>query len=127
MSKPANSVDQYLQTLPASVRQTLEAVRKAVKSAAPDADEVISYRIPVYKYRGDLVAFMAARNHCSFITMSHPLVKALKQELKLYHTSGTTIHFPLDKPLPDALVKKIVKARLKENEEKAGKKKSTAK
>jgi len=123
MAKPTKTVNEYLQALPANVRRTLEQVRKAIKSAAPEAEEVISYRIPVYKYKGDLVGFMATKNHCSFITMSYPVVKAYKKELKPYGTSGTTIHFPLDKPLASSLVKKLVKARIKENEEKTVKKK----
>ena len=126
MALPAKTVDQYLQALPLKVHKTLEVVRKAIKSAAPDAEETISYRIPLYKYKGHLVGFMAFKNHCSFVTMSQSIIKAFKNDLKPYKVSGTTIHFPVDKPLPPSLVKKLVKARLVENKEKAGKKKSAA-
>jgi uncharacterized protein YdhG (YjbR/CyaY superfamily) len=61
---------------------------------------------------------MAHKNHCSLVTMSYDIVKKMKSELKPYKVSGTTIHFPLNKALPDALIKKIVKARIKENEDK---------
>jgi len=119
MPKPAKSVDQYLGGLDSKTRRALEQVRKAIKSAAPKAEELVSYRIPLYKYKGHLVGFMAAKNHCSLVTMSQPLIRALKAELKPYEVSGTTIHFSPDKLLPSTLVKKIVKARIKENEEKA--------
>ena len=116
MPKTANSVDEYLNMLAPVVRKTLESVRKSIKSAAPDADEIIGYRIPLYKYNGHLTAFFAAKSHCSFVTMSSNVIKTFKTQLKPYKVSGTTIHFPLDKPLPAELVKKIVKARVKENE-----------
>ncbi len=111
------TVDEYLKILDVKQRKALQQVRNAVKAAAPKAEELISYRIPLYKYSGGhLVALMAAQNHCSFVTMSVPLVKSLKDELKNFNVSGTTIHFTGEKPLPAALVKKIVKARMKENE-----------
>ncbi len=116
MAKPSKTVEEYLNMLPIGVRKTLEQVRKAIKSAAPNAEEVINYRIPLYKHRGHLVGFVAFKNHCSFITMSHSVVKAFKNELKPYDVSGTTIHFSPDKPLPSTLVKKLVRARINENE-----------
>ncbi|MCI0449245.1 MAG: DUF1801 domain-containing protein [Chlorobi bacterium] len=119
MAKTAKTVDEYLNQISPKARKSLEQLRKAIKSAAPKTEELISYRIPLYKYKGHLTAFMAAKNHVSFVTMSVPLVKSLKNELKPYKVSGTTIHFPYDKPIPATLVKKIMKARMKENEEKA--------
>ncbi len=119
MAKPAKTVDEYLQALPSGVRTTLEKVRKAIKSAAPMAEEKIGYGIPYYKYKGSFLALTAQKNHCSLVTMSYNIVKELKNELKPYGVSGTTIHFPLDKALPAALVSKIVKRRIKENEEKS--------
>jgi uncharacterized protein YdhG (YjbR/CyaY superfamily) len=119
MLKQVKTVNEYLEQLDAKTRKLLQQVRNAIKSAAPKAEELISYRIPLYKYNGHLVAFMAQKNHCSFVTMSSPLMKVLKDELKQYDVSGTTIHFQYDKPLPSVLIKKIVKARIKENEEKA--------
>ena len=111
------TVGEYLNALPADVRSTLEKVRKAIKEAAPKAEEVISYHIPTYKYLGTLVHFAAFKDHCSFFGASKRLLESFKEELQPYNVSGTTIHFRADKPLPSALVKKLVKARIKENEE----------
>lgn len=112
----AKNVDEYLQALPEAVRITLEKVRQAIKAAAPNAEEVISYQIPTYKYHGPLVHFMAGKNHCSFITVSKSINEIFKEELKPWRTSGTTIHFTTSHPLPSSIVKKIVKMRIKENE-----------
>lgn len=118
MTKPAKTVDEYLSRLDTGTSKALEQLRKAIKSAASKAEEVISYRIPLYKYNGYLVAFKTGEEFCSFITMSGSLVKAFKKELEGYEVSGTTIHFQPGKPLPSSLVRKLVKARMKENEEK---------
>jgi len=123
-NKPAKSVDEYLDAFPEKVRSSIGKVRKAIKAAAPKAVEVIGYRIPMYKYNGDLVALSAFKDHSSFITMSYKVMKELKEELRPYDTSGTTIHFSLNKPLPSSLVKKIVKARIKENDAKSKSKKT---
>ena len=122
MKKQPKTVDEYLEQLDIKTRKSLQQVRNAVKSAAPKAEEIISYRIPLYKYNGHLIAFMAQKEHLSFVTMSYSLVKILNNELKQYDVSGTTIHFQPDKPLSAALIKKIVKARIKENKEKKRKK-----
>jgi uncharacterized protein YdhG (YjbR/CyaY superfamily) len=106
MPKPAKTVDEYLALLEPKICRTLGNVRSAVISAAPDSEELIRYRIPYYKQKGALIAFMAFKNHCSFVTMSYKVVKDLKKELKAYDVSGTTIHFPLDKALPSSLVEK---------------------
>lgn len=115
-SAPAQDVDAYLAALPDDVKAAFEQLRKAIKTAAPKAEEVISYRIPTYKHHGPLVHFMAHPNHCSFIAVSRSVVETFKSELEGFETSGTTIHFASDHPLPATLVKKIVKARMKENE-----------
>ena len=112
----AASVDEYLNVLPEKVRSTMEKIRKAIKSAAPKAEEVISYQIPTYKSNGPVGGFAAFKNHCSFFTMSDAVMKEFQDELKAYGTSGVTIRFPLDKPLPAALVKKLVVAKMKGNE-----------
>lgn len=114
-SAGAKTVDDYLAALPAGARATLEKIRKAIKAAAPRATEVISYQIPMYKHHGMLVGFASFKGHCSFF----PGTKAIathKDELKAYETSKGTIRFPVGKPLPSALVKKFVKARVTENE-----------
>lgn len=117
-ARPATSVDAYLSSVPANARTTLEKIRGYVRAAAPKAAETISYGMPVFKQDGLLVGFAAFKDHCSFFPMSASLMEAYKRELKAYDTSKGTIRFPTDKPLPAALVKKFVKARLKENEEK---------
>jgi len=112
-------VDEYLAGVPEPARSTLQKVRAAIRAAAPpEATEAISYRIPTFQYKGGLVGFAAFENHCSFFPMSSSVVDAFKDELKGYQTSKGTIRFPVDKPLPAALVKKLVKARIAENERK---------
>lgn len=112
------TVDAYLASQPADVQATLSKVRKAVLAAAPKAEEMISYHMPLYKYqRIHLVGFCAFTNHCSFFPMSHAVMKMFAEELKDYDTSGATVRFPAGKPLPSTLIKKIVAARLLENDE----------
>lgn len=112
------TVDEYLSILPNDVRKELQKLRHTIKSIAPEAEERIAYRIPIFRLQRDLVGFSAQRNPqkrlCSFYTMSPPLVKAMKKDLQDYKVSGATIHFTPEKPLPAALVKKIVRARVKE-------------
>lgn len=111
-------VDEYLADVPDIPRATLEKLRKTIKAAAPKATEGISYRIPVYKHLGMLVGFAAFKSHCSFFVMSYAVLRAHREELKQYDLDKGTIRFPLDKPLPAALVRKMVKARVAENEAK---------
>ena len=115
------TVDDYLAALPEEARATLEKIRKTIKAVAPKATEVISYQMPMYKYHGMLVGFAAFKDHCSFFPGANP-VATFKDELKAYKTSKGTIRFPIGKPLPAALVKKLVKARVAENEERAAEK-----
>jgi uncharacterized protein YdhG (YjbR/CyaY superfamily) len=98
------------------MRGALENLRKMIKAAVPQATETISYRIPTFKHQGPLVAFSAATKHCAFHLMSPSLMEARKEELKGYDTTTATIRFTPDKPLPAALVKDLVKARIAENE-----------
>ncbi len=111
------SVEDYLHMQEEPARNTLQKMRATIKALVPAAEEVISYQIPTFKYNGPVAAFAAFKNHCSFFTMSHAVMKTFKEELKPYKTSGVTIHFPLDKPLPAALIKKLVTAKMKENAE----------
>src|SRR5688572_13208884 len=105
------TVDDYLAALPEKARATLAKIRKTIRSAAPQATEVISYRVPMYKHRGMLLGFAAFNDHCSLFPGPSAVTK-YKNELKEYETSKGTIRFPIGKPLPAALVKKIVKTRL---------------
>src|SRR5579859_4745825 len=106
------NIDEYLAGVPQPARGTLQKIRAAIRSAVPpEATEAISYRIPTFKYKGSLVAFAAFLHHCSLFPMSYAVIGAFKNELKAFEVSKGTIRFPLDKPLPAALVKKMVKAR----------------
>jgi uncharacterized protein YdhG (YjbR/CyaY superfamily) len=113
------TVDEYLAGVPEPARTTLNRVRAVIRSAAPpEATEVISYRIPMFKYKGMLMGFAAFSNHCSLFPGSLSAMKELKNELKDFETSKGTIRFPMDKPPSTALIKKLLKARLAENERK---------
>lgn len=111
ISAPA-TVEEYLARVPEPARTTLENIRTAIRSAVPpDATEVISYRIPAFKHKGVLVWYAAFSDHCSLFPTA-AVIADFKDALKSFSTSKGTIHFPIDKPLPSALVKKMVKARL---------------
>jgi uncharacterized protein YdhG (YjbR/CyaY superfamily) len=123
-SGPAE-VDKYLAKVPQPARSTLEKIRAMVRSAAPRAaTEAISYGIPAFKYNGMLVAYAAFANHCSFFPASGELLHEFAEELKDYPCSKGTIRFSASKPLPSALVKKLVKARVAKNEAKIKAKKT---
>ena len=112
------TVAEYLARVPEPVRGTLKKTRAMILSVAPrEATEVISYGIPMVKYNGALVWFAAFSDHCSLFPTAAVIAK-FKNELKGYKTSKGTIHFPIDKPLPAALLKKIVKARVAQVESK---------
>ncbi len=115
-STNSDSVDAYLATVPEEARDTLIKLRKMIQAAAPNATEGISYQIPTFKQKGPLVAFAAFPTHCSFYVMSPAVMNMYKDELKSYDTAKGTIRFQANKPLPAALVKKLVKARIEENE-----------
>ena len=117
-SIPKN-IDEYLEGVPEPARSTLNKLRAVIRSAVPPgATEAITYRMPTFKYKGSLVAFAAFKNHCSLFPMSLSVIETFKKELKGFHTSKGTLQFPLDKPLPATLVRKMVKARIVENEQK---------
>jgi uncharacterized protein YdhG (YjbR/CyaY superfamily) len=112
------NVDEYLAGIPESSRGTFNKLRAAIRSAVPpQAAEIISYRIPAFKDKGVLVWFAAFSKHCSLFPTA-AVIEAFKDELKSFSTSKGTIHFPTDRPLPTALVKKLVKARVAQNESK---------
>jgi uncharacterized protein YdhG (YjbR/CyaY superfamily) len=116
--KAAKTVDEYLAAVPEPARGTLEHIRKVIRSLVPaETTEVISYGIPMFKYNGMLVGYAAFKKHCSLFPTGSGVLDQFEKELTGYRTSKGTIQFPPDKPLPDALLKKIVKARIKENEE----------
>jgi uncharacterized protein YdhG (YjbR/CyaY superfamily) len=108
------TIDEYLAPLSNEKRAALEKLRRAIKSAAPKAEECISYQIPAFRLGGRLlVAFGAAANHCAFYPGASP-VDLHKEELKAYATSKGTIRFQAGSPLPAKLVRKLVKTRIAE-------------
>ena len=109
------TVDEYLATLSDDQRAALEKLRQTIRAAAPNAEECISYQLPAFRLNGMLVAFGATANHCAFYPMSASAVAAHKGDLKDYDTSKGTIRFQPDHPLPAALVRKLVKARIAEH------------
>ena len=115
----ADDVDAYLAKVPEPARTTLGKLRATIRSVVPsEATEGLSYTMPAFHYKGALVAYAAFKNHCSFFPMQASLTDEMQEELKSYRTSKGTLQFPLDKPLPASLVKKMVKRRIAENERK---------
>jgi uncharacterized protein YdhG (YjbR/CyaY superfamily) len=108
------SIDEYLEALPEDVRWELQRLREIIHSVAPEVTERVSYGIPIFRLNRDWVGIGATKGHCSFYLMSPPLAKKMKDELKEFKVSGATIHFQPGKPLPEALVRKILAARLGE-------------
>ena len=116
--KAAKNVDEYLSGIAEPARSTLQHIRKVIRSVVPkETTEVISYRIPMFKYNGMLVGYAAFAKHCSLFPTGSGVIEQFAKELKGYKTSRGTIQFPSDKPLPDSLVKKIVRQRVRENKE----------
>jgi uncharacterized protein YdhG (YjbR/CyaY superfamily) len=112
------TVDEYLSSLPANTKGILEEVRKAIKQAAPQAEELISYNMPAFTLHGRLVYYAAFKNHVGFYPVSSA-IKAFQSELSDYKTSKGTIQFPIERPIPYGVITKIVKFRVRENLEKA--------
>lgn len=112
------AVDAYLARVPEPAHSTLEKVRAVIRSAVPkDATEILSYGLPTFRHNGrNVVAYAAFKNHCSLFPLQASLIDEMKDELKAYRTSKGTLQFPVDKPLPATLLKKMVKARLAEND-----------
>jgi uncharacterized protein YdhG (YjbR/CyaY superfamily) len=116
----AKTIDEYLASLPADKRAALEKLRQTIRAAAPKAEECISYQLPTFRQDGMLVAFGATARHCAFYLLSSTTVASHQDELGKYDTSKGTIRFQADKPLPAALVRKLVKARIAENATRRG-------
>src|ERR1700741_4319440 len=116
-------VDEYIAGFPPGTKKLLEQLRSVIKKAAPWAEEVISYKMPAYKYYGLLVYFAGYEKHIGFYPMP-VAIRAFKKELAVYKSSKGAVQFPLDKKIPVTLISKIVKFRMKENKDKLGIKKS---
>jgi uncharacterized protein YdhG (YjbR/CyaY superfamily) len=114
------TIDEYLAGVNADHRDALQKIREAICAAAPKADECISYGIPAFRLNGrSLVFFGAWANHCAFYPGSSATLKKFQDELSDFQTSKGTLRFSPDKPLPVALVKRLVKARIAENNDRA--------
>ncbi len=114
----AKSVEEYLAGVPEPALSRLRKLRAAIRSVVPrEATEIISYGIPAFKHNGVLVWFAAFSDHCSLFPTA-AVIEEFKKELKGYSTTKGTIHFPIEKPLPTELIKKMVKARVAQNESK---------
>jgi uncharacterized protein YdhG (YjbR/CyaY superfamily) len=112
-----SAIDAYLAKAPEPARGMLEEIRAIVRANAPaETTEVFSYGMPGFRYKGPLLWYGAMKNHCGFYPGSPPMIRSLAEELKGYKTTKGAIQFPVGKPVPAALVKKIVKLRAKENE-----------
>ena len=118
MSKKYTSVDEYLADVPASIRTKLQSLRKTIRRAAPQAEETISYNMPAYNLHGKVVYFAAFKAHIGFYPTASG-IRVFQQELAAYETSKGAVRFAFDKPLPQALITKIVKYRVRENLQKA--------
>lgn len=113
---PPSTVDEYLERVPDAMRPALEKLRRDIRKAAPEAVEVLSYQVPAYRLRRMLVSFGAAREHCAFYVMSSTVLDAHAKELAGYARGKGSIQFAPETPLPTALVTRLVKARIAENE-----------
>jgi uncharacterized protein YdhG (YjbR/CyaY superfamily) len=111
-------IDSYIAGFPQDVQVILQELRAVIKQAAPQAEEAISYQIPTFRLKGNLVHFAAFKNHIGFYPTSSGIEK-FKNELSAYELARGTVRFPLDRPLPLGLISKIVKFRVKENLERA--------
>ena len=106
-------VDEYLRGIEEPKHSTLEALRRTILEIVPDAEQVISYRVPAFRVRGQTVAgFAAFRNHLSYLPFSGSVLSQLADELEGYTRTKSALHFPVDRPLPKALVRKLIAVRL---------------
>src|SRR5919204_4708099 len=108
----AEEVDDYLRRLEEPKRSTLQTLRSTILEIVPDAEQVISYRVPAFRLRGKIVAgFAAFKNHLSYLPFSGSVIGQLGSELDGYTTTKSSVHFPVDRPLPKSLVKKLIQRR----------------
>lgn len=121
MQKKFKTVSEYLSVLPESSRGIMERLRSTIKKAAPEAEELISYNMPAFRYHGMLVYYAAHKEHIGFYPGNARLIEVFKDDLVGFKTSEGTVQFPFDKPIPLSLISKIVKFRVKENAVKAKK------
>jgi uncharacterized protein YdhG (YjbR/CyaY superfamily) len=123
MAGKPSSPDEFLAAIPEPAHSALQKLRAQIRAAAPDAEEYMGYGVPAFRQNGALVSYAAAKTHLSFYIQSPKTLEAFAAALTAFKTSKGAISFQPDKPIPAALVKKLVKARLAENEALRGKKK----
>ena len=111
-----DDVEAYLASVPDFARPTLEALRELIRSAAPEAEERLSYTIPTFFHHGGLVAYHAAKAHCGFHLMSPSALEAFRDELGAWVTTKATVRLPYGEPLPADLIARIVRLRIAQNE-----------
>lgn len=119
----ANNIDEYIADFPKEIQIMLQQIRETIKKAAPEAEEKISYAMPTFYLEGNLVHFAAFKNHIGFYPVPSG-IEAFKDKLSAYKGAKGSVQFPLDQPMPLGLISEIVKFRVKENLEKASKKKT---
>ncbi len=115
VKRKPKDVDEYLAALDENQRTALQKLRETIQSAAPSAEECKSYQLPAFRQKKMLVAFGATKKHCALYLMNTVMADAHRDDLAGYNTSKGTVRFQPDKPLPPRLVRKLVKARLREN------------
>ncbi|MGE5812549.1 MAG: iron chaperone [Ignavibacteria bacterium] len=110
------TIDEYIKTFPEDVQKILQKIRETIKEAAPGAEEAISYQMPTFKLNGNLVHFAGYKNHIGFYPTPSG-TEAFKKEIAVYRAGKGSVQFPIDKPIPISLIKKIVKFRVNESAE----------
>ncbi|WP_316810663.1 iron chaperone [Pedobacter heparinus] len=118
------TVDEYIGTFSGDIQSRLQEIRQIIKENAPDAQEMISYNIPAFKFHGMLIFYSAYTNHISISIPPSKVYEVFKHELSVYKVSKSAIQLPLDKPIPAQLIKNMTQFRVKENTELAEKKKN---
>jgi uncharacterized protein YdhG (YjbR/CyaY superfamily) len=116
-SLPPKNIDEYIAGFPADVQRILQEIRSIIRTAVPDAEEAMKYRMPTFVLNGNLVHFAAFDKHIGFYPTPSG-IEAFKDELSAYHNAKGSVQFPLDKPVPFSLIRKIVKFRVKETRDK---------
>lgn len=117
----SKTVDEYIENAPIQIQEKLYKLRKLINNIVPTVEEKISYGMPYYGYKGRLVYFAHAKHHIG-LYIPPPIIENHKEELKDYRTSKSAVQIPLDQELPVALITKLIKARIKHNEEQSFKK-----
>lgn len=115
MKRKPSTIDEYLEAVPKDRRLALEDLRAKIRAIVPDAEECISYRIPAFRHNGVVIAgFCATSKGCSYFPFSGSTLKALAHDLGRYEQTKSSLHFPTNKPLAASLVRKLIRARIKE-------------